>query len=106
MLSAHALLSLPSRSGAFLPVAFLGLLLAVATAFPASVLPRENLMNAVTPNKPTRASSEKTGQQISYLIKEVLEMRKEVGRLGDRDEGPCGHSFILLVLEVWTGLLN
>uniref|UniRef100_A0A8D2KBS1 Interleukin-6 n=1 Tax=Urocitellus parryii TaxID=9999 RepID=A0A8D2KBS1_UROPR len=57
----------PGTAIKFFSIASLGLLV-VATAFPTSV----------TRNKPTRASSEKTAGQISYLIKEVFEMRKEL----------------------------
>uniref|UniRef100_A0A8D2JNZ9 Interleukin-6 n=1 Tax=Sciurus vulgaris TaxID=55149 RepID=A0A8D2JNZ9_SCIVU len=65
-------------SSAFLPVAFLGLLLVVATAFPTSELPREDVEEGVTSNKPMRTTSDKTGEQISYLIKEVFELRKQL----------------------------
>uniref|UniRef100_A0A8C9PQ01 Interleukin-6 n=1 Tax=Spermophilus dauricus TaxID=99837 RepID=A0A8C9PQ01_SPEDA len=62
----------------FFSIASLGLLLVVATAFPSSELKREDGENTVTRNKPIRASSGKTAGQISYLIKEVFEMRKEL----------------------------
>ncbi|XP_077897410.1 interleukin-6-like [Ictidomys tridecemlineatus] len=62
----------------FFSIASLGLLLVVATAFPASEFKREKGENSVIRNKPTRASSGKTAGQISYLIKEVFEMRKEL----------------------------
>uniref|UniRef100_A0A8C9PV66 Interleukin-6 n=1 Tax=Spermophilus dauricus TaxID=99837 RepID=A0A8C9PV66_SPEDA len=62
----------------FFSIASSGLLLVVATAFPASELYREDGENSVTRNKPTRATSEKNAGQISYLIKEVFEMRKEL----------------------------
>ncbi|KAF7482766.1 Hypothetical predicted protein [Marmota monax] len=62
----------------FFSIASLGLLLVVATAFPLSELQREDGENSVTRNKPTWASSGKTAGQISYLIKEVFEMRKEL----------------------------
>uniref|UniRef100_A0A8C5Z8L7 Interleukin-6 n=1 Tax=Marmota marmota marmota TaxID=9994 RepID=A0A8C5Z8L7_MARMA len=65
-------------SFSFFSIASLGLLLVVATAFPTSELQGEDGENSVTRNKPTRASSEKTAGQISYLIKEVFEMRKEL----------------------------
>jgi hypothetical protein len=59
-----------------------------ATAFPTSEVLREDFTDDANQNRPTHASSQKIEDQISYILKEILELRKEVGRLVDRDKAP------------------
>ncbi|XP_073921245.1 interleukin-6 [Castor canadensis] len=62
----------------FCPLAFLGLLLVTATAFPTSEVLREDFTDDANQNRPTHASSQKIEDQISYILKEILELRKEL----------------------------
>ncbi|XP_048193280.1 interleukin-6 [Perognathus longimembris pacificus] len=80
-------------TSAFHPLAFMGLLLVTATAFPASQVLREDATDNTTSNGPTYASTQKAEDQISYTLLKIKELRDEVGRLDGRDTGhsscPC-----------------
>lgn len=62
----------------FHPLAVLGLMLAIATAFPTSQVRREDYTEDSTPNRPVHTTSQQLGGLISYLLREVFEMRKEL----------------------------
>ncbi|KAM7325819.1 interleukin-6 [Alexandromys fortis] len=61
----------------FHPLAVLGLMLATATAFPTSQV-RRDYTEDTTPNKPVHTTSQQLGGLISYILREVFEMRKEL----------------------------
>ncbi|XP_028630605.1 interleukin-6 [Grammomys surdaster] len=58
----------------FQPVAFLGLILVTTTAFPTSQVRRGDFTEDTTPNRPTS----QVGGLITYVLREILEMRKEL----------------------------
>ncbi|XP_008839768.1 interleukin-6 [Nannospalax galili] len=65
------------------PLAFLGLLLVTATAFPASQVREEASTDDTTPNRPAYTTPQKMEGLISYVIGEISEIRTE---LCDHDE--------------------
>lgn len=77
-----SLAAFPSlHTGDFHPLAVLGLMLAIATALPTSQVRREDYTEDTTPNRPVHTTSQQLGGLITYILREVFEMRKEVGRL-------------------------
>ncbi|XP_031235771.1 interleukin-6 [Mastomys coucha] len=61
----------------FHPVAFLGLMLVTTTAFPTSQVWRGDITGDTTPNRPVYTTSQ-VGGLITYVLREILEMRKEL----------------------------
>ncbi|GAB1289501.1 Interleukin-6 [Apodemus speciosus] len=61
----------------FHPVAFLGLMLVTTTAFPTSQVRRGDFTEDTTPNRPVYTTSQ-VGGLITYVLREILEMRKEL----------------------------
>uniref|UniRef100_A0A8I6AGT8 Interleukin-6 n=1 Tax=Rattus norvegicus TaxID=10116 RepID=A0A8I6AGT8_RAT len=61
----------------FQPVAFLGLMLLTATAFPTSQVRRGDFTEDTTHNRPVYTTSQ-VGGLITYVLREILEMRKEL----------------------------
>lgn len=85
------------HAGDFQPVAFLGLMLLTATAFPTSQVRRGDFTEDTTHNRPVYTTSQ-VGGLITYVLREILEMRKEVGRLWKWWRPNVGiHSFSLLL---------
>lgn len=99
--SAHWLLSLPSGTGAFSPVAFsLGLLLVMATAFPTPGRLEEDAKGDATSDKMLFTSPDKTEELIKYILGKISAMRKEVGRLAwGRWRAPVGGHLLGLGCE-------
>ncbi|XP_038176924.1 interleukin-6 [Arvicola amphibius] len=62
----------------FHPLAVLGLMLAMATALPTSRVRRGDYTEDTTPNRPVHTTSQQLGGLISYILREVFEMRKEL----------------------------
>ncbi|XP_036036249.1 interleukin-6 isoform X2 [Onychomys torridus] len=62
----------------FHPLAFLGLLLAMATALPTSQVRRGDFTEDTTPNRPVYTTSQQVGGLITYILREIFEMRKEL----------------------------
>ncbi|XP_005360911.1 interleukin-6 [Microtus ochrogaster] len=62
----------------FHPLAVLGLMLAMATALPTSQVRRGDHTEDTTPNKPVHTTAQQLGGLISYILREVFEMRKEL----------------------------
>ncbi|KAL6065465.1 hypothetical protein STEG23_011578 [Scotinomys teguina] len=62
----------------FHPLAFLGLLLAMATALPTSQVRRGDFTEDTTPNRPVYTTSQQVGGLITYILREIFEMRKEM----------------------------
>lgn len=86
VLSAHWLFSLPFRTGTFRPLAFLGLLLVSATAFPTAQVQQDftadttDEMTTTMPNKPTTSASQ-VFQMFTQVYQDVKELKSEVGNL-------------------------
>ncbi|XP_059112639.1 interleukin-6 [Peromyscus eremicus] len=62
----------------FHPLAFLGLLLVMATALPTSQVRRGDFTEDTTPNRPVYTTSQQVGGLITYILREIFEMRKEL----------------------------
>ncbi|XP_012879455.1 PREDICTED: interleukin-6 [Dipodomys ordii] len=62
----------------FCPLAFVGLLLVTATAFPTSEVPREEVTSNATSDGPTYASTQNAEDQISYTLMKIKELKEEV----------------------------
>ncbi|XP_006988986.1 interleukin-6 [Peromyscus maniculatus bairdii] len=60
------------------PLAFLGLLLAMATALPTSQVRRGDFTEDTTPNRPVYTTSQQVGGLITYILREIFEMRQEL----------------------------
>lgn len=76
------LLSLPSGTDTFSPVAFsLGLLLVMATAFPTPVPREEDSKDDTASNRPPLTSSEQIEKLIKSILLEISDMKNKVGKL-------------------------
>ncbi|XP_051007543.1 interleukin-6 [Acomys russatus] len=111
------------------PLFFLGLMLVTATAFPTSQVRRGDLATAdTTSNKPVYTTSQQVGGLVTSVLKEVLEMRKELcngssdcmnsddalseNRLNlpviQMNDGcfETGHNWEICLLKITSGLLE
>ncbi|EGW07755.1 Interleukin-6 [Cricetulus griseus] len=61
----------------FHPLAFLGLMLAVATALPTSQVRRGDFTEDTTPNRPVYTTSQQVGGLVTHVLREIFELRKE-----------------------------
>ncbi|KAL1768132.1 interleukin-6 [Sigmodon hispidus] len=62
----------------FQPLAFLGLMLVMATALPTSRVRREDFTEDTTPNRPVYTTSQQVEGLITRVLKEILQMSKEL----------------------------
>ncbi|CAH7153997.1 Il6 [Phodopus roborovskii] len=62
----------------FHPLAFLGLMLVMTTALPTSRVRRGDFTEDTTPNRPVYTTLQQVGGLITYALREIFEMRKEL----------------------------
>ncbi|XP_005087167.1 interleukin-6 [Mesocricetus auratus] len=77
----------------FHPLVFLGLLLVMATALPTSQVRRGDFTEDTTPNRPVYTTSQQVGGLVTYVLREIYELRKE---LCNNNPGCMDNDYVLL----------